>query len=329
MLHLYQHLYSNKDLLKKRLTQLFLYACLYGIVRQQGKPVTLQEISHMAGHRMHLVARAFRIIHEKLGLWTLSAVDPIIYVERLVGRDGLPGHVPYRAFFDRCAFLMDLAQRNSLITGMRPMVMATAVASIALESLDGAFKPTEVAKLAQRASVPVSSVKRKRKEILDLCAEFAKQLPWVEDKGKKQGKKWIVQQIEDLQEFDYLEMLRPNELPPSLKRAASVREGRLAMVKTVRSEIDSGQSPSKEREGANHSPQGEVSCSWRHQWIRQMIEKGKSDDEILDLWNTSPSDHELSLEYSDLEEEISSYIRSDEEVRLLIAAFTKAPNKLG
>ena len=329
--HIYQTIliHFGRDATKPTGTigQLRTAAAIYLSIKKHKKPISLTEL-----------AKQFQLPKEKLGkiiyqcetslgnarnISTPPEYDPALFVEKFCGELKPALSTEDRAkVIVRAKFITKVALLNSLIVGRNPLGIVAAVLFMSLESLNFSKYLTKTgrAKLCESLNISLSTAMIRRKEMVDLWVQKAKEfnLPWDVDANTPFSD--IFADIEPLLTMQMQEQEKKQEnfsspsplpvsdgnegkkddrdqynseditLPPSFRASIKARKRREDKIKRARARIDSAlippasQTPTP-RASEDDLPEAENTdkdLDWEDLLIEQLLLKNVDENAILD-----------------------------------------------
>lgn len=169
---------------------IFVGACVYVVMRNGDKSLSIEEVSSVVGCDIHELGRMVVRVVEHLGM-KLPGFDIVGSFERVVRSlsisDRVEGDVLER-MRKQGIFLVQCAVKWFLTTGRRPLPVVVAVLALVAE-LNG-VEGVKIEEVAREVHVAVSTCRLRYKELLEVIAKVAQEiLPWGKDVNVKNAVK--------------------------------------------------------------------------------------------------------------------------------------------
>lgn len=175
---------------ESRWFSIFVGACVYVVMRNGDKSLSIEEVSSVVGCDIHELGRMVVRVVEHLGM-KLPGFDIVGSFERVVRSlsisDRVEGDVLER-MRKQGIFLVQCAVKWFLTTGRRPLPVVVAVLVLVAE-LNG-VEGVKIEEVAREVHVAVSTCRLRYKELLEVIAKVAQEiLPWGKDVNVKNAVK--------------------------------------------------------------------------------------------------------------------------------------------
>ncbi|CAK7338967.1 unnamed protein product [Dovyalis caffra] len=168
----------------------FVGACVYVVMRNDNKSLSIEEVSSVVGCDIHELGRMVMRVVEHVGI-KLPDFDIVGSFERVVRSLSNSGRVEgdlLERVKKQGTFLVQCAVKWFLTTGRRPLPVVVAVLVLVAE-LNG-VEGVKIEELAREVHVAVSTCRLRYKELLEVIVKLAQEmLPWGKDVNMKNAVK--------------------------------------------------------------------------------------------------------------------------------------------
>ncbi|KAG5247276.1 plant-specific TFIIB-related protein [Salix suchowensis] len=175
---------------ESRWFSIFVGACVYVVMRNDDKSLSIEEVSSVVGCDIHELGRMVMRVIEHLGM-KLPDFDIVGSFERVVRSLSILDRVEEDVLVrmrKQGIFLVQCAVKWFLTTGRRPLPVVVAVLVLVAE-LNG-VEGVKIEEVAREVHVAVSTCRLRYKELLEMIVKVAQEiLPWGKDVNVKNAVK--------------------------------------------------------------------------------------------------------------------------------------------
>lgn len=209
--HIVQELMGSKIQTGQK-AKLMIASVIYGVCRENNKPVTLLDLSNHFQFDVYSLGRMFNEIKMKMESWRgLRDIDPILFIDRVIS--DLFGDVEIKELerVQLCNKVFELIQFSNKFwvgTGRHPNTIIGASLYIIFLSKKPYKQYADIKTIAKSLSVTVSTLRSRYKEILAVLVKKAKELPW----GSNINQKNILNHVDEVLKYSgFVNKIEGNE----------------------------------------------------------------------------------------------------------------------